>query len=266
MNPSFSFGSYYPAESVLHKLDPRTKLIAGAGVIAAALLSADFSGLAVAAGFIAFFYAISRIPFGSCIRSLAPLLAIVVLASMFNLFLVQGGETLIQWWFIRISEAGVYACAFIACRLLIMMAGMSLVTMTTTTMDLTEGFERLLSPLARIGFPAHELGMILGIALRFMPQFADELVNVYRAQISRGARLASSPARGVRMLSSLAVPLFSSALRRAETLAAAMDARCYHGSDGRTRLHPLAFTKRDAAAAIVVAAMIVACAGVSSAL
>ncbi|MBS6940603.1 MAG: energy-coupling factor transporter transmembrane protein EcfT [Slackia piriformis] len=256
MNTSFSFGSYYPGSSVLHRLDPRTKLLAGAGVIAAALVAPDFAGLAVVACFVACFYALSRIPLASALRSLAPLLAIVVLASAFNLFLVQGGAVLVQWWFIRISEAGVHACAFIACRLLLMMAGMSLVTMTTATLDLTEGFERLLSPFARIGLPAHELGMILGIALRFMPQFADELVGIYRAQISRGARLSSSPTRGVRMLSSLAVPLFSSALRRAETLAAAMDARCYHGSDRRTRLHPLVFAARDGAAAAVVIAMI----------
>lgn len=256
MNASFSFGSYYPAQSPLHRLDPRTKLLAGAGVIAAALSCTDFAGLAIVACFIAGFYLASRIPFGSAARSLAPLLVIVVLASVFNLFLVQGGAVLVQWWFIRISEAGVHACAFIACRLLIMMAGMSLVTMTTATLDLTEGFERLLSPFARIGLPAHELGMILGIALRFMPQFADEFVSIYRAQISRGARMANSPARGIRMLSSLIVPLFSSALRRAETLAAAMDARCYHGADGRTRLHPLAFAARDGVAAAIVAAMI----------
>ena len=131
-----------------------------------------------------------------------------------------------------------------------MMLGMSLITMTTTTIDLTEGFERLLSPLAKIGFPAHELGMIMGIALRFMPQFADEFVSIYHAQISRGATFSSSPKRGIRMLSSLTIPLFTSAFRRAETLAFAMDARCYHGCVGRTRLHPLHFTATDAIAAL----------------
>lgn len=256
MSNAFSFGSYYPGSSPLHKLDPRTKLLAGVGIIAAALAAADFAALAVVAVFVACFYAVARIPVPSALRSLAPLLAIVVLASLFNLFLVQGGVVLVQWWFIRISEAGVYSCAFIASRLLVMMAGMSLITLTTTTIDLTEGFERLLSPFAHIGFPAHELGMILGIALRFMPQFADEFVNVYRAQISRGARLASSPSRGLRMLSSLIVPLFSSAFRRAETLASAMDARCYHGAEGRTRLHPLAFARLDGAAGCAIAAMI----------
>ncbi|MDO5042525.1 MAG: energy-coupling factor transporter transmembrane protein EcfT [Slackia sp.] len=256
MNSSFSFGSYYPGESPLHRLDPRTKLLAGIALIAAALIAHDFSGLAVVAAFVLVFYVCARIPFGAALRSIAPLLAIVVLASMFNLFLVQGGAVLFEWWIVRISEAGVYSCAFIASRLFLMMAGMSLVTMTTTTIDLTEAVEKLLSPLARIGFPAHELGMILGIALRFMPQFADELVAVYRAQISRGAGFANSPSKGVRMLSSLMVPLFSSAFRRAETLASAMDARCYHGAMGRTRLHPLAFGAKDAAAAFVMTALI----------
>ena len=130
-------------------------------------------------------------------------------------------------------------CLFMGARLTIMMLGMSLITLTTMTIDLTEAFEWVLKPFARFGVPAHELGMIMGIALRFMPQFANELAVVYHAQVSRGARLSNSPARGVRMLTSLMVPLFTSVFRHAETLSAAMDARCYHGGEGRTHLHPL---------------------------
>ncbi|MFR3273516.1 MAG: energy-coupling factor transporter transmembrane component T family protein [Slackia sp.] len=254
MNSVFSFGSYYPGSSPLHKLDPRTKLLAGMALIAAALLSQDFWGLGVVALFVAAFYALSRIPLGKAARSLAPLLAIVVVASVLNLFLIQDGAVLFQWWFIRISEGGVYSCSFIACRLVLMMLGMSLITMTTTTIDLTEGFERLLSPLAKIGFPAHELGMIMGIALRFMPQFADEFVSIYHAQISRGATFSSSPKRGIRMLSSLPYR-FSQRIPSRETLAFAMDARCYHGCVGRTRLHPLHFTATDAIAALAMASL-----------
>ena len=132
---------------------------------------------------------------------------------------------------------------------------MSLITLTTMTIDLTEAFEWVLKPFARIGVPAHELGMIMGIALRFMPQFANELAVVYHAQVSRGARLSNSPARGVRMLTSLMVPLFTSVFRHAETLSAAMDARCYHGGEGRTHLHPLRFAPRDAAAAAFMAVL-----------
>ena len=132
-----------------------------------------------------------------------------------------------------------------------MMAGMSLVTLTTQTLDLTEALERLLAPLARLGVPAHEIGMIMGIALRFMPQFASELVNIYRAQVSRGAGRGSALARA-RMLPALMVPLFTSVFRHAETLACAMDARCYHGGAGRTRLHPLRFSALDVAALVLL--------------
>ena len=163
---------------------------------------------------------------------------------------------LVDWGILRISEAGVQTCLFMGARLTIMMLGMSLITLTTMTIDLTEAFEWVLKPFARIGVPAHELGMIMGIALRFMPQFANELAVVYHAQVSRGARLSNSPARGVRMLTSLMVPLFTSVFRHAETLSAAMDARCYHGEEGRTRLHPLCYSKFDAFA-IAAFAMLV---------
>ena len=172
---------------------------------------------------------------------------------------------LVEWAFIRITAGGVGACLFIAARLVLILLGMSLITMTTPTLDLTEALEKLLSPFARFGLPAHELGMIMGIALRFLPQFATELVTVYHAQISRGAGLDGSPVRGMRMLSSLLIPLFTSAFRHAETLSAAMDARCYHGGEGRTRLHPLKLSARDGVAAGVLAVLAV-CVGLADAL
>ena len=145
-----------------------------------------------------------------------------------------------------------HSCCFTACRMFLLMCGMSLVTMTTMALDLTQGVERALMPFARFGLPAHELGMILGIALRFMPQFSSELSTVYHAQVSRGARLSNSPVRGVRMVSSLMIPLFASVFRHAETLSFAMDARCYHGGQGRTRLHPLKLAPCDAVAVLVI--------------
>lgn len=262
MSNVFSFGSYYPGESVIHRLDARAKLLLGFVFIIAILCAGNFAALGIVAAFVVFAYALARIPAAKALRSLAPLLAIVVIASVLNLFATQGGAVLFEWWFIRISEAGVHACVFIAARLLLMMMGMSLITLTTVTLDLTEAVERLLAPFARFGLPAHELGMIMGIALRFMPQFASELSNLHHAQVSRGAALSSSPIKGMRMLSSLMVPLFASVFRHADTLSAAMDARCYHGSTGRTRLHPLKFGARDAAAA---AAMAVLCAGIAAA-
>ena len=163
---------------------------------------------------------------------------------------------LVEWAFIRITAGGVGACLFIAARLVLILLGMSLITMTTTTLDLTAAVEQMLHPFARFGVPAHELGMIMGIALRFMPQFATELANVYHAQISRGAALDGSPVKGLRMLSSVTIPLFASVFRHAETLSAAMDARCYHGEEGRTRLHPLRYSKFDAFAIAAFAVLV----------
>lgn len=253
MNPGFSFGSYVSGTSCVHRLDPRTKLIAGCAFIVVLLCAKTAAALAVCAAFTALCYALAQIPPSKAARSLAPLMVIVIIVAVLNLFVTQGGQVLVDWGILRISEAGVQTCLFMGARLTIMMLGMSLITLTTMTIDLTEAFERLLSPFARFGLPAHELGMIMGIALRFMPQFANELVTVYHAQVSRGAKLSNSPVKGVRMLSSLMVPLFTSVFRHAETLSAAMDARCYHGGEGRTHLHPLHFAPRDGVAAAAVA-------------
>ncbi len=252
---AFSFGSYYPGDSVLQRLDPRTKLVGGLAFLIVSLLARSFAGLAVIGLFTAALYLVARIPAGRALRSLAPLCAIIVVVALLRLFTDDGGRLLFELGFIRIYEGGVYACVFTSVRMLFMMCAMSLVTMTTMTLDLTHAVERLLSPLQRFGVPAHELGMMLGIALRFMPQFASELQTTYRAQVSRGARVASGPLGGIRMLSSVSIPLFASIFRHADTLSAAMDARCYHGEQGRTRLHPLHFGTRDGVAAALLAAL-----------
>lgn len=256
MNAGFSFGSYIPGQSCVHRLDPRTKLVLGCVFIVVLLCSQSVMTLAICAAFVAAAYGLAQIPPSKAVASVAPLMAIVVIVALLNLFVTQGGEVLVDLGFLRISEAGVYTCLFMGARLTIMMLGMSLITLTTMTIDLTEAFERLFSPFARFGLPAHELGMIMGIALRFMPQFATELANVYHAQISRGAALDGSPVKGLRMLSSVTIPLFASVFRHAETLSAAMDARCYHGEEGRTRLHPLRYSKFDAFAIVAFAVLV----------
>ena len=260
---AFSFGSYYPGESPLHRLDPRAKLLLGCAFIVVALCARNVAALGAVAVFVAAFYLASRIPLGYAARSLAPLLFIVVVASLLNLFVNQEGAVLVEWAFVRITAGGVGACLFIAARLVLILLGMSLITMTTPTLDLTEALEKLLSPFARFGLPAHELGMIMGIALRFLPQFATELVTVYHAQISRGAGLDGSPVRGMRMLSSLLIPLFTSAFRHAETLSAAMDARCYGAEPRRTSLHDRRLAGGSLA---VLAAGLALCAAVAAAL
>ena len=242
---AFSFGSYYPSDSAIHRLDPRTKLLLGFVFLITTLTVGGFRGLAPVAIFVVLIYAVSRVPARRVLSSMAPLLAIVVVVAVLNLFTDQ------QLGFLQISEGSLHSAVFMACRLTLMMAGMSAITLTTPTLDLTAGFERLLAPFARVGLPAHELGMIMGIALRFMPQFATEMKQTADAQASRGARVTGGPLGGVRMLGSVAIPLFTGVFRHAETLSAAMDARCYHGEQGRTRLHALAFRRGDALAAVV---------------
>ncbi|MCI8468488.1 MAG: energy-coupling factor transporter transmembrane protein EcfT [Eggerthellaceae bacterium] len=259
MGDSALFGRYWPGDSVVHRLDPRVKLVCSLALMAVVFAARDWAGLAVCAAFVVAFYLAAGIPLGQAARSIAPLLIIVVMTALLNVLFVQGGQVYAQWGPLCVSEAGLRQAAFIAVRLTLLLLGMSLLTLTTTTLDITEAFERLLSPLARVGLPAHELGMMMGIALRFLPQFAEELRIIYRAQLSRGARLASNPLRGgASALTSLMVPLLTSAFRHAETLSAAMEARCYHGGAGRTRLHPLAVAPRDGGAAAALALMLAA--------
>ena len=257
MSTGFSFGSYVPGNSCIHRIDARIKLTLGIAFIVALLCGHTFASLGIAAAFVFLTYVLARIPAGKALRSLAPLMAIVLIVVVLNLFTQQGGETLVQLGIFRISMGGVQAAGFMGVRLTVMMLGMSLITLTTPTIELSEAFEKMLAPFARFGLPAHELGMIMGIALRFMPQFATELATVYHAQVSRGARLTNSPVHGVRMVSSLMIPLFASVFRHAETLSFAMDARCYHGGEGRTHLRPMKLTALDAIATAVMAALVV---------
>lgn len=257
MSTGFSFGSYVPGNSYIHRIDARIKLTLGIAFIVALLCGRTFASLGIAAAFVFLTYVLARIPAGKAFRSLAPLMAIVLIVVVLNLFTQQGGETLVQLGIFRISMGGVQAAGFMGVRLTVMMLGMSLITLTTPTIELSEAFEKMLAPFARFGLPAHELGMIMGIALRFMPQFATELATVYHAQVSRGARLSNSPVHGVRMVSSLMIPLFASVFRHAETLSFAMDARCYHGGEGRTHLRPMKLTALDAIATAVMAALVV---------
>lgn len=257
MSTGFSFGSYVPGNSCIHRIDARIKLTLGIAFIVALLCGHTFASLGIAAAFVFLTYVLARIPAGKALRSLAPLMVIVLIVVVLNLLTQQGGETLVQLGIFRISMGGVQAAGFMGVRLTVMMLGMSLITLTTPTIELSEAFEKMLAPFARFGLPAHELGMIMGIALRFMPQFATELATVYHAQVSRGARLTNSPVHGVRMVSSLMIPLFASVFRHAETLSFAMDARCYHGGEGRTHLRPMKLTALDAIATAVMAALVV---------
>lgn len=254
-------GRYWPGKSPAHKLDPRTKIILTLIFIVIIFVADNFASLFVCFIALVLTIRVSKIPVGVVVKSIAPLLFIVVLTMIMNLFFVHGGATLFHAGPFTITEESVYRCFFMGFRLLILLCGAGLITLTTSVLDITEAFERLLKPLARIGFPAHEIAMMTGIALRFLPQFADEWTLIRSAQVSRGAPMDGSLRERVSSLPSLIVPLFASAFRHAETLALAMDARCYHGDEGRTRLHPLAFERRDLIAgflAIPLLALVIA--------
>lgn len=247
------FGRYWEANSPIHRLDPRAKIVGTLLYIIAVFCASNFPALGVVAVFSIAFFAIARIPLLQALRSIAPLSFIIVLTAIFNLFYIQGGEVLASWAIFTISEEGVRQALFMTVRLTLLLLSGSLLTLTTTSFDITEALERLLAPLARIGVPAHEFSLVMGIALRFLPQFAEEFRTIRAAQLARGAKLATSPVKGgLSGLTSLLVPLFTSAFRHADTLSSAMDARCYHGAVGRTRLNPL---KAGAPEAIALAVL-----------
>ena len=254
------FGRYWPGTSPIHRMDPRAKVLLTLALIVCMFLvgSRNFWGMLVCAAFVFAFYAIANIPLGEAFSSIGGLFIIVVFTALLNIFFsaADDGIVLWQWWIFCVSTGGFVQAAFIACRLTLLLLGVSLLTLTTPTLDITEAFEWLLGPFKRFGVPAHELGMMMGIALRFLPQFVNEVQVVHRAQISRGASFSKGR---LRMIASLMVPLFTSAFRHARTLSLAMDARCYHGGEGRTRLHPLRFSKLDAWGVAGIALMI-ACA------
>lgn len=256
---SMIFGRYWPAHSVIHSLDARTKLIATLLIIIACFVPTDFAGQAAIAVVLVIIYALAKIPPLVAVRTVLPLMFIVVLTMLFNLFFTQGGDVLVQWGVITISQTGVRACLFFGIRLTLLLFAACLLTLTTTVMDVTDASEKLLSPLKALHLPIHELTMIAGIALRFLPLFAREAATIRDAQLARAAVLTYNPFKGgIRTMGSLIVPLFESAFRHAETLSAAMDARCYHGGEGRTRLHPFTYHARDWAALVIVVALLAA--------
>lgn len=250
-------GRYYAAESSVHSLDPRMKITCVFAMMGAIFGASGYMGLSVCALFVLVAFALSGIPFDQAFRSIAPLLFIVVITAIINIFFEHGGPALLQIGPIVINQQGVHLAFFMGMRLTLLLLSASLLTLTTTTLDLTDGMENMMRPLSRVGFPAHEFAMILGIALRFLPQFASELSIIRAAQASRGARFRVNVLEGgLQGVSSLMVPLFTSAFRHAEMLSNAMEARCYHGGEGRTKLKALHLRPLDFFALAFVIAMI----------
>lgn len=252
-----SFGQYYPSNSFVHRCDPRTKLLFLIVYIVAVFLAQNFYGLGACALVFAVIALVSGVPFKSLLRSVKAVLFLLLFTSLLTLFFYKGGTTLWQWKFIRIAKEGVYAAAFLSARLFLLVLSSSVLTLTTTPVDLTSGIESLLSPLKKIKFPVHELALIMSIALRFIPILTEETSRIMNAQKARGADFESGKlTERIKAIVPILIPLIISAFRRADELGDAMDARCYSGSVNRTKYKKLCFTWRDLLAGIVVLALL----------
>ncbi len=246
MLTDITLGQYFPGRSLIHRLDPRMKLVLTLLFIVLVFLPRNWLGLAAVFIFLAVVLSLSRLPLKLIWRSIRPVLVIVAFTSLLNIFYVTEGQVLVDWWIFCITTGGLTNAAFIALRIVCLIAGSSLLTYTTTPTALTDAIERLLSPLKVIKVNAHELAMMMTIALRFIPTLMEETDKIMAAQKARGADMESGGLlQRVRALVPILIPLFVSSFRRAYELAMAMECRCYQGGEGRTRLKQLHTAPRD---------------------
>lgn len=231
---------------MIHRLDPRIKILLTALYIVMLFSASGFLGLGVGMVYMIVAFLISRIPIKMMLKSIKPILPIIIFTGILNLFFVEGETVLVSWWIFNITLEGVKTMVFMAVRIIFLICGTSLLTYTTSPITLTDAIERILSPLKVIKFPAHEIAMMMTIALRFIPTLIEETDKIMSAQKARGADLESgSVLQRAKALIPILIPLFVSAFRRAEDLALAMECRCYHGGDGRTRMRQLKTTVID---------------------
>jgi energy-coupling factor transport system permease protein len=243
-----TIGQYYPTDSILHKLDPRVKLIGTFAFIVSLFLFHSLYGYIIVTIFLAAVIKISRVPFGFIVKGLKAIVILLLFTVFFNIFF-SPGEPLVQFGIIKITKEGLRTSGFMAVRLIYLILGSSLMTFTTTPNQLTDGLEKVLRPLNHIKVPVHEISMMMSIALRFIPILLEETDKIMKAQMARGADFESGGIlKRAKSLIPLLVPLFVSAFRRANDLAMAMEARCYRGGDGRTKMKPLRYHSRDYAA------------------
>lgn len=247
-----TLGQYYQTDSKLHQMDPRVKLVGTIIYVVSLFLYRKATPYILAILFLAMVIRVSKVPFKFMVRGLKSILVILLITATFNLFLTSG-EPLVTIWKLTITKEGLKNAIFIAIRLILLIMGSSLMTLTTTPNQLTDGMEKLMKPLGKIKVPVHEIAMMMSIALRFIPILLEETDKIMKAQMARGADFESGGLikKGKAMVP-LLVPLFVSAFRRANDLAMAMEARCYHGGDGRTKMKPLQYKKLDLVAYIVL--------------
>lgn len=259
MTGNIMLGQFVPGDSAVHRLDPRTKILAMIAYIVLVFLVQSMAAFAVPFLFVALALLLSGVPLSYVGSSLKPMRWLIAFMFLINLFFTQGERVLFSWWIVRVTAEGVRQAVFISLRLILLVAGTSLLTLTTSPIALTDGLERLLKPLARLRFPAHELAMMMTIALRFIPTLLEETDRIRKAQMARGADFESGGlVARARAMVPILVPLFVSAFRRADELAMAMESRCYHGGEGRTRMRELRLARRDLYAAGTVALFLAA--------
>ena len=248
-----TIGQYYPAESRLHRLDPRTKFIGTLVFIVSIFLFHTIPGYAVATIFLAAMIWLSKVPVKFIFKGLKAIFMIMLFTAVFNILLTPG-TVLWQWKFLRVTREGLVLAGQMALRLVYLVIGSSIMTLTTSPNQLTNGLERLLRPLNRIHIPVHEISMMMSIALRFIPILLEETDKIMKAQIARGADFEKGNIlQKAKNMVPLLVPLFISAFRRANDLAMAMEARCYHGGENRTQMKPLSYHRNDRIAFLILA-------------
>ena len=259
MLKNITLGQFFPGDSFVHRLEPRTKILLTLALIVCVFLSQGFVGFALILAFVLAVCKSTGIGLKFIVRGLKPILYIVVLTFVLNLFFQAEGTILWQWGFMKVTEEGLRRAIYMALRLVLLVISSQLLTLTTSPIALTDGLEALMSPLKKVHFPAHEIAMMMSIALRFIPTLMEEADKIMKAQQARGADFESGNllARAKAMIP-LLVPLFVSAFRRADELAMAMEARCYRGGEGRTRLKQLKYTRLDLWAFLAVAALFAA--------
>lgn len=247
-----TIGQYFPGNSLIHRLDPRFKIIMTFIYILMLFTGDSLICLTVGTAFTFMAVIISRIPLKMFVRSVKPLLPFLLLTAILNMLFIKSGDVLWEWKIIKLTTDGVNLSIFMAVRIILLITGSSILTYTTSPITLTDAIERLLSPLKKLRFPVHELAMMMSIALRFIPTLIEETDKIMSAQKARGAEIDSGSftTRAKNMISIL-IPLFFSAFRRADELATAMECRCYNGGEGRTRLRELHSSFRDYAALAV---------------
>ncbi|MBQ1372250.1 MAG: energy-coupling factor transporter transmembrane protein EcfT [Oscillospiraceae bacterium] len=246
MLKDITLGQFFPGKTIIHRLDPRSKILVMVLYIASLCLAKFYFSYGLVLSFLVCVTVLGRIPFQSMTRGLKPMLIFIIFTGILNLFYTNEGSLLLEWRFIHIYTGGVQKALFMVLRILMLVCGAFLVTYTTSPIALTDALEQLASPLKKLHFPVHELSMMTCIALRFIPTLIEETDKIISAQKARGADFETGNLiHRAKALIPILVPLFISAFRRADELATAMECRCYHGGEGRTRLKVLHFTAKD---------------------